>query len=128
MIDFECQHPKCWSLLDPIEEFKFNFQGFSNFEKRKPNFCLLRIFAGGVTENVQDVWGTAVPYLLSVPDPWSLDSTINPFVKNDLNFSDSICSYTFGEYIGDVCDRPKNDSIINPTIKFHLNLNFILPI
>ena len=35
LIDFECQHPKCWSLLDPIEEFKFNFQGFSNFEKRE---------------------------------------------------------------------------------------------
>jgi len=44
----------------------------------KPIFAYYASSTGGVTENVQDVWGSAVPYLLSVPDPWSLDSTINP--------------------------------------------------
>jgi SpoIID/LytB domain protein len=44
----------------------------------KPIFAYYASSTGGVTENVQDVWGTKVPYLLSVPDPWSLDSTINP--------------------------------------------------
>ena len=44
----------------------------------KPIFAYYASSTGGVTENVQDVWGTAVPYLLSVPDPWSLDPTLNP--------------------------------------------------
>ena len=33
--------------------------------------------SGGVTQNVVDVWGSPLPYLNGVPDPWSLDSTIN---------------------------------------------------
>lgn len=33
---------------------------------------------GGFTQRSQDVWGTAFPYLVSVPDPWSLDATLNP--------------------------------------------------
>ena len=44
----------------------------------KPIFAYYASSTGGVTENVQDVWGSKVPYLLSVPDPWSLDPTINP--------------------------------------------------
>ncbi len=33
LIDFECLHPKCWALSQPIDEFKYDFQGFTNFEK-----------------------------------------------------------------------------------------------
>ncbi|WP_062463288.1 SpoIID/LytB domain-containing protein [Demequina soli] len=33
--------------------------------------------SGGQTENSEDIWSTAVPYLRSIDDPWSL-STINP--------------------------------------------------
>ena len=33
---------------------------------------------GGVTARSQDVWGTAFPYLQSVPDPWSTDAVLNP--------------------------------------------------
>lgn len=33
--------------------------------------------SGGVTESAQNVWGTALPYAVSVPDPWSLDPKIN---------------------------------------------------
>ena len=33
--------------------------------------------SGGVTQNVVDVWGSPLPYLNGVPDPWSLDPTIN---------------------------------------------------
>ena len=29
--------------------------------------------SGGVTQNVVDVWGSPLPYLTGVPDPWSLD-------------------------------------------------------
>ena len=33
---------------------------------------------GGQTQNSADVWGTAFPYLVHVPDPWSLDIFLNP--------------------------------------------------
>jgi hypothetical protein len=33
---------------------------------------------GGRTRNSADVWGTAVPYLRSVDDPWSVDPSVNP--------------------------------------------------
>ena len=34
--------------------------------------------SGGQTQRAIDVWGTDIPYLTSVPDPWSLDKTLNP--------------------------------------------------
>lgn len=52
--------------------------GLAILYKGKPIFAYYASSTGGVTENVQDVWGTPVPYLLSVPDPWSLDPTLNP--------------------------------------------------
>jgi len=33
---------------------------------------------GGRTRDPKAVWGTAVPYLRSVPDPWSVDPAVNP--------------------------------------------------
>lgn len=33
---------------------------------------------GGTTQDVAEVWGTSIPYLVPVPDPWSLDPLINP--------------------------------------------------
>ena len=33
---------------------------------------------GGQTQQSADVWGTAVPYLTNVQDPWSLDIFLNP--------------------------------------------------
>jgi para-aminobenzoate synthetase component 1 len=30
LIDFECLKPKCWKLSEPILDFKYNFQGFTN--------------------------------------------------------------------------------------------------
>lgn len=33
---------------------------------------------GGTTQDVAEVWGTPIPYLIPVPDPWSLDPLINP--------------------------------------------------
>ena len=33
---------------------------------------------GGQTQQSADVWGTALPYLTNVPDPWSLDIFLNP--------------------------------------------------
>ena len=33
---------------------------------------------GGVTQDVAEVWGRPIPYLVPVPDPWSLDPVVNP--------------------------------------------------
>ncbi len=33
---------------------------------------------GGMTEDVGEVWGKPVPYLIPVADPWSVDPLINP--------------------------------------------------
>jgi SpoIID/LytB domain protein len=33
---------------------------------------------GGRTRDAQLVWGTSLPYLHSVPDPWSVDPDVNP--------------------------------------------------
>ena len=38
--------------------------------------------SGGATQLSKDVWGTAYPYLVSVPDPWSLDKSLNPGYAN----------------------------------------------
>ena len=47
-----------------------------------PDATIVRAFysssSGGATESSEDKWGGAFPYLVSVPDPWSLAS-INPF-------------------------------------------------
>ena len=32
---------------------------------------------GGTTQRAVDVWGTDIPHLISVPDPWSIDPAIN---------------------------------------------------
>lgn len=32
---------------------------------------------GGATQRAIDVWGTDIPHLVSVPDPWSIDPAIN---------------------------------------------------
>ena len=34
--------------------------------------------SGGRTQEISEVWGSKVPWLVSVPDPWSVDPTINP--------------------------------------------------
>ena len=34
--------------------------------------------SAGMTQNIKDVWGTQFPYLINIPDPWSLDPSLNP--------------------------------------------------
>jgi len=35
LIDFECLKPMCWSLNEPITDFQFNFNGYSNLIRDK---------------------------------------------------------------------------------------------
>lgn len=44
----------------------------------KPISAFYSSSTGGFTQNVKDVWGSTISYLQGVPDPWSLDTTINP--------------------------------------------------
>ena len=44
----------------------------------KPINVFFSSSTGGMTATSKDVWGTDYPYLVSVPDPWSLDGKLNP--------------------------------------------------
>ena len=44
----------------------------------KPINVFFSSSTGGMTATAKDVWGTDYPYLVSVPDPWSLDRKLNP--------------------------------------------------
>lgn len=47
-------------------------------QNAKPISAFYSSSTGGATQDVKDVWGTAISYLQGVPDPWSLDTNINP--------------------------------------------------
>ena len=51
--------------------------GLSVLFKSAPISAYFSSSSGGITESAQNVWGTAVPYAIAVPDPWSLDPKIN---------------------------------------------------
>ncbi len=52
---------------------------------------------GGITESAQNVWGTAVPYAVSVPDPWSLDKKINSkYASWTRSIKQSVVASAFG--------------------------------
>ena len=46
--------------------------------KTKPIDVYFFSSSGGVTQRSKDVWGTDIPYLQSIPDPWSLSDQLNP--------------------------------------------------
>lgn len=46
--------------------------------KKQPIDVYFFSSSGGMTQRSKDVWGTDLPYLQSVPDPWSLSDTLNP--------------------------------------------------
>ena len=46
--------------------------------KKKPIDVYFFSSSGGITQRGKDVWGTDTPYLLNVPDPWSLSDQLNP--------------------------------------------------
>lgn len=56
---------------DPADADAIYYQG-------KPISVYFFASDGGQTQNSADVWGTALPYLTNVQDPWSLDIFLNP--------------------------------------------------
>lgn len=52
---------------------------------------------GGATQRAVDVWGTDIPHLVSVPDPWSIDPTIN---KNYASWTKQVSQKTMAKAFG----------------------------
>jgi SpoIID/LytB domain protein len=52
--------------------------------------------SGGQTQKAKDVWGTEIPYLSSVSDPWSLDKKLNPsYAKWERTIPQSLMAIAF---------------------------------
>jgi len=75
--------------------------------------------SGGMTQRPVDVWGTQIPHLISVPDPWSIDPAVNKnFAKWTKKVSQRVMAKAFG--LTDVIeiklgDRTATNSILNVT-------------
>lgn len=52
---------------------------------------------GGMTQRAVDVWGTDIPHLISVPDPWSIDPAIN---KNYASWSKKVSQKVMAKAFG----------------------------
>jgi stage II sporulation protein D len=53
--------------------------------------------SGGMTESAQNVWGSALPYAVTVADPWSLDPKINSkYASWVRSSSQALIAATFG--------------------------------
>mgnify|MGYP000294509215 CR=1 FL=1 len=74
---------------------------------------------GGMTQRSVDVWGTDIPHLISVPDPWSIDPAVNRnFAKWTKKVSQRVMAKAFG--LTDVIeiklgDRTATNSVLNVT-------------
>jgi stage II sporulation protein D len=88
--------------LDPnyLSNFKTavdQTRGMAIYYQGSPINVYFSSSTGGFTQRSQDVWGTPFPYLVSVPDPWSLDSTLNPgYARWVRKVSQSDISSAFG--------------------------------
>jgi stage II sporulation protein D len=75
--------------------------------------------SGGITQRPVDVWGTQIPHLISVPDPWSIDPTVNRnFALWKKKVSQRVMAKAFG--LADVIelklgDRTATNSVLNVT-------------
>lgn len=75
--------------------------------------------SGGMTQRPVDVWGTDIPHLESVPDPWSIDPAVNKnFALWKKKVSQRVMTKAFG--LADVVDlklgdRTATNSVLNVT-------------
>ena len=58
--------------------------------------------SGGRTMDVRDVWGASVPYLRSVPDPWSLMRTVagHPVGNGNVSWTVTVSQATMSRAVG----------------------------
>ena len=75
--------------------------------------------SGGMTQRPIDVWGTSIPHLVSVPDPWSIDPAVNKnFALWRKKVSQKVMAKGFG--LADVIElklgeRTATNSVLNVT-------------
>jgi stage II sporulation protein D len=75
--------------------------------------------SGGITQRPVDVWGTQIPHLISVPDPWSIDPAVNKnFALWKKKVSQRVMAKAFG--LADVIEltlgeRTATNSVLNVT-------------
>ncbi|KGA21311.1 hypothetical protein GM51_2790 [freshwater metagenome] len=75
--------------------------------------------SGGMTQRPVDVWGTDIPHLVSVPDPWSIDPAVNKnFALWKKKVSQRVMAKAFG--LIDVIEiklgeRTATNSVLNVT-------------
>ena len=75
--------------------------------------------SGGITQRAVDVWGTDIPHLENVPDPWSIDPAVNKnFALWKKKVSQKVMAKTFG--LADVIEltlgeRTATNSVLNVT-------------
>ena len=60
------------------QTFSSDSQGLAITFNGQPITVYFFSSSGGITQRAVDVWGTDIPYLSSVPDPWSLNPKLNP--------------------------------------------------
>jgi SpoIID/LytB domain protein len=75
--------------------------------------------SGGMTQRAVDVWGTDIPHLVNVADPWSIDPAIN---KNYASWTKKVSQKVMAKAFGlpDVVeiklgDRTATNSVLNVT-------------
>jgi len=56
--------------------------GLAIYYQGKPISVYFFASSAGTTQKSADVWGSSQPYLVSVPDPWSLDIFLNPYYSH----------------------------------------------
>jgi stage II sporulation protein D len=75
--------------------------------------------SGGITQRAVDVWGTDIPHLENVPDPWSIDPAVNKnFALWKKKVSQKVMAKAFG--LADVIEltlgeRTATNSVLNVT-------------
>jgi SpoIID/LytB domain protein len=75
--------------------------------------------SGGMTQRAVDVWGTDIPHLVNVADPWSIDPAVN---KNYANWTKKVSQKIMAKAFGltDVAEiklgaRTATNSVLNVT-------------
>ncbi len=74
---------------------------------------------GGMTQRAIDVWGTDIPHLVNVPDPWSIDPTIN---KNYASWTKKVSQKVMAKAFGlpdvaryEIASRSATNSVLTIT-------------
>jgi len=88
--------------------------------------------SGGMTQRAIDVWGTDIPHLVNVPDPWSIDPAIN---KNYASWTKKVSQKVMAKAFGlpdieryEITSRSVTNSVLTITGFSSVGLAKTLPV